>query len=308
MRSNQAQGGDPQVLFIGGSGRSGSTLLDRIIGQLPGYVSAGEIRDVWRAGVRENRLCGCGRPFSDCDFWTRVGETAFGGWSNVDVDAADRWMGSYGYRDALTGADAAAHEQRSALVRSLYRAVSDAADGATVVDSSKSPPYGAMLATTLPGSVRAIHLVRDSRGVAFSWGKHVKRPDTPGRDVEMHRLGPVPVATRWVVHNLIMEGLGRRVPSARARYETLMVEPRREIDRVMERIGAPVGPDGLDFIAGSQAQLRPNHTVMGNPMRMAVGPVDLRLDDAWTSKMATRDRLTVTAITWPMLLRYGYRP
>jgi hypothetical protein len=52
-----------RVLYIGGLGRSGSTLLDRMIGQLPGFFSAGEIREVWQQGLRENRPCGCGTPF-----------------------------------------------------------------------------------------------------------------------------------------------------------------------------------------------------------------------------------------------------
>ena len=33
-----------KVLFIGGYGRSGSTLLDRLLGQIDGFVSVGEVR------------------------------------------------------------------------------------------------------------------------------------------------------------------------------------------------------------------------------------------------------------------------
>src|SRR6476469_754930 len=54
------------VLFIAGWGRSGSTLLDRMLGQVPGVFSAGELRDIWDRGVREDRLCGCGQPFHEC--------------------------------------------------------------------------------------------------------------------------------------------------------------------------------------------------------------------------------------------------
>ena len=75
MRPN----GDPgvKVLYIGGLGRSGSTLLDRMLGQLPGFFSAGEIRDLWQRGLRENALCGCGAPFKECEVWTRVGKEAY---------------------------------------------------------------------------------------------------------------------------------------------------------------------------------------------------------------------------------------
>jgi hypothetical protein len=52
-----------RVLYIGGWGRSGSTLLDLILGQAPGVFSAGEVREIWQSGLVENRPCGCERPF-----------------------------------------------------------------------------------------------------------------------------------------------------------------------------------------------------------------------------------------------------
>ncbi|WP_420910932.1 sulfotransferase [Thermus thermophilus] len=35
-----------KVVFIGGYGRSGSTLLDRMLGQVEGFVSVGELRHI----------------------------------------------------------------------------------------------------------------------------------------------------------------------------------------------------------------------------------------------------------------------
>ena len=75
-----------RVLFIGGWGRSGSTLLDRVLGHVPGVVSLGEVREIWVRGVIEDRPCGCDRPFSECPFWTEVGDRAWGGWRSFDVD------------------------------------------------------------------------------------------------------------------------------------------------------------------------------------------------------------------------------
>ena len=41
-------------------------------------------------------------------------------------------------------------------------------------------------------------------------------------------------------------------------------------------------------------------------MRFHQGRLDLRLDQAWTTKLPERDRKVVTAITWPLQVRYGY--
>src|SRR6266542_1121845 len=41
----------PTVLFIGGYSRSGSTLLDLLLGQLPGFFSSGELAYIWSHGL-----------------------------------------------------------------------------------------------------------------------------------------------------------------------------------------------------------------------------------------------------------------
>src|SRR5437870_3902580 len=74
-----------RVLYIGGCTRSGSTLVDRALGQLPGLVSTGELGLLTTHCLTENRLCGCGQRFRDCSFWREVGERAFGGWDHSEV-------------------------------------------------------------------------------------------------------------------------------------------------------------------------------------------------------------------------------
>ena len=73
-----------EVLYIGGSGRSGSTILDSILGQFEGFMSVGEVRFIWKRGLIDDRLCSCGEAFSDCPFWTEVLDRAFGGASGID--------------------------------------------------------------------------------------------------------------------------------------------------------------------------------------------------------------------------------
>jgi hypothetical protein len=303
-----------KVIFVGGSGRSGSTLVDRVIGQIPGYVSAGELRTVWLAGLGENRLCGCGQPFLDCPFWRRVGDEAFGGWSNVDPVEVEDALASLSYLDALrrlrsrSSAAGPPGGKLNRVLERLYAGIAAAADGATIVDSSKGPRYALTLSSVEGIDLRAIHLVRDSRGVAYSWSKEVTRNDTPGREVQMPRFGAAVASARWLTHNTYMELLGRRVPSTRLRYETFIENPRSELLRILGDLGETVAPGALDFLSDDSVRLGPNHTVMGNPMRMATGDIPLRTDAAWRRELPTLQRAQVTAMTWPMLLRYGYRP
>src|SRR5688500_16707278 len=78
-------GADVTVAYIGGSGRSGSTLLVRLLGSLDGVISVGELAYVWNYGLINNNLCGCGQPFRECDFWRAVFDEAFGGFDGIDA-------------------------------------------------------------------------------------------------------------------------------------------------------------------------------------------------------------------------------
>jgi hypothetical protein len=295
-----------RVLFIGGLGRSGSTLLDRMLGQIPGFFSAGEIRDLWQRGLKENRLCGCGEPFRACPVWTSIGMEAYGGWDRVDPDEVQALARSVD-RHALLPLLLAPRmwppfsrrvERYAGLVAPLFRAIRDVGGSRTIVDSSKAP--GVRLS--------AVHLIRDSRGVAFSWTKQIARPDTPGRVVYMHRYQPPRIAARWLTRNAMMELLGRMgVPEVRVRYERLVDAPRDELIRVLTGLGEPFRPEDLGFISDGHVSLGVNHTVMGNPMRLDQGPVELFLDDRWKTSMGHRHRGIVTALTRPLLRRYGYR-
>ena len=70
----------PIVIYIAGSGRSGSTMLERVLGEMPGFVNVGELIDLFRRTAPRGERCGCGLAFADCPFWIGVGERAFGGW------------------------------------------------------------------------------------------------------------------------------------------------------------------------------------------------------------------------------------
>jgi hypothetical protein len=302
---------ESKVLFIGGSGRSGTTLLARVIGQIPGFWTVGEAREIWRDRVGQNRLCGCGEIFAQCAFWQRVGDEAFGGWSNVDRSAVEAMVGSLNWAGAFRvmrpgSAEPLASPELATILGKLYGAISVAASGATIVDTSKGPPYGVALSSVPGVDFRAVHIIRDSRGVANSWLKEIPRPLTPRRLLRSHKLSAV-ASTRWWVHNAEMEMLARRVPTSRIVYESFAKDPKAETLRVLGELGHMVDSDALRFLDGGSAALQTNHTVAGNPNRLETGTIRVRVDTAWRRDLTPLQRVQVAAMTWPMLLRYRFK-
>ncbi len=304
------------LLYIGGCGRSGSTLLERMLGQVPGFCSIGEVRHLWRRGVVEDQLCGCGERFHACSFWTDVGQRAFGGWGSVDAERVmrlDRSVDRHRYVPLL-----AAPRSRPAFARNLdayieildplYRAVRQTSAADVIIDSTADPSYALILGRVPSIDLRVAHLVRDARGVAYSWTKRVVRPEITGDTVYMPTYRPASSAAMWLTYNLLFEVFARsRLPRHLVRYEELVSNPSSQLTAVLRFAGHEPTPDDLAFMGTDGLQLRPTHTVAGNPMRFAPS-IQLRMDEAWRSKMPSRQRAFVSGITWPLLLRYRYMP
>ncbi len=303
-----------RVLYIGGWGRSGSTLLDRMLGQMPGFVSIGEMRDGWLRGCIEDRLCGCGESFRSCRFWRQVGERAFGGWDRADPERLQELRRIYDrpwmlplLAFASSGPRPRGLRRYVSALADLYTAIGQVSGARVIVDSSKIPSYALLLRATPTVDLRVVHLVRDARGVVYSWQKRVERPDAPGRTDYMLRYGAVSASIRYVLYNQqthMLRWLG--VPYRLLRYEDLVADPRRYLLEVVGHAGIGADPSWLDFLDADTAALGTNHTVDGNPIRFASGPLRIRADEEWRRRLPVAQRRIVTALTAPMLRRYGY--
>ncbi|MEJ7703157.1 MAG: sulfotransferase [Geodermatophilaceae bacterium] len=300
------------VAFVGGVGRSGSTLLCRMLDRIPTCAHVGEICYLWRHGVQGNLPCSCGEPFLECTFWTSVGRAAFGGWDGVDAVRAERLRLRLGARGELFRVAAARGSSRPAelaeygdLTLAVFRAVREVSGSAVVVDNSKLPGEAHLRMQTGGLDTRVIHLIRDSHGVAYSRSKQVPRQDIQNR--QMGRIPPGRTAARWVLYNVLLEAITRGSGQRTLlRYEDFASEPAAEFRRVLEFLEVEVTAADLEFLHGTEVDLAGDHGIWGNPMRLQLGAQHIRLDEEWRSEMGRGTTLKVTALSLPGLLRYGY--
>lgn len=314
-RPNAPSSSNVPVLCIGGNGRSGSTLLGRMLGLVPGMTTVGEFVFVWPYGLRDNQLCGCGESFLDCPFWTSVGEHAFGGWDKVDLDevlALQHSVDRHRYLPLML-APRVNPQYHARLVRyteilgRIYYGVQQASGCEVVVDTSKHPSYAYLLRQVAQVDLRMLHLVRVSHGVCYSWTKQVRRPEVTDRQDFMRQYAPSRMACDWSTYNLLVDGLqSLRIPTLTMRYEDLVRSPEPNLDAIVEFAGLQRPTEGYGFLRPGGVELPADHSISGNPMRFKVGAMPLRVDDEWRSAMDKRTKALVTAITLPGLVKYGY--
>ena len=311
-----------RLLLVVGQGRSGSTLLERVLGELPGVCALGEAVHVWQDRLHDAERCGCGARFSACEFWRAVGDRGFGGWRNVDkrrVVAAWSAVAPTRLLPRLVspGRDRlAAINEFVAHHRRVYAAAAAVSGADLVIDSTKYPALPFCLRWAGDLDVRVVHLVRDPRGVAYSWTKHIPRPETDGATM-VPRYRPARSALRWSAYNAAVHVLARmgrqhghrpprRVPVCRIRYEDFVIDPRRTFQRLTSFAGLDPAPGDLSYLGDDYVELGTIHSASGNPMRFTTGRTPLRRDDAWRTGLPVGQRRLVSAICTPALAAYGY--
>ena len=303
------------LVYIGGTWRSGSTLLERMLASIPGFWSVGELAFVWDWGLKRNNPCRCGARFRDCVFWNHVGDVAYDGWKRVDADEATRLRSTVdrhrnlgrivGLRcQARLAADMTAYLD---LTSRLYQAVCEVSGASVIVDSSKSLSYALVLRRLPCIDLRLVHLVRRSHGVAHSWSRQIDTPSLAHSDSFMSTHPPTWSVGFWIADNLLYDAFaGRFSIATRLRYEQLVADPRVQLAKLLEHLGLTAADQTLDFLKGDSADLLPTHGIAGNPMFFEQGRVSLRVDDEWRTSMSPRRRLMISAATWPLLKHYGY--
>ena len=298
-----------KVVYILAWGRSGSTILDNVLGEVDGFFSAGEIRFLWVRGVTKGWRCGCGKPVVECEVWSAVLRDLSGVEADGDLQREAKEVESlqntvarvrHTWRLLRLSKDQLADpslRRYTSLLDHLFHATSERSAARVVIDSSKRPSDAAMLTHVAGVDLYAVHLVRDPRAVAHSWAK---------RNYRVGRHGVVKSTVNWVTWNLASEAVARRLgrKAMLVRYEDFVADPRRVIHDIVTMVGedAARAPD----LRGNELELSTNHTVSGNPSRFRTGAIKVRPDERWRNELATWKWWVATLVALPLLGRYRY--
>jgi hypothetical protein len=191
-----------KVLYIAGSGRSSSTILDRILRQLDGFFCRRAVQPLGPWPARPSQVW-LRVPVDQCPTWRGILASGFG--RLPDEAEASRVIG---LRAAFVRVrhipqvlatrrrERPDDDELPGVLARLYRAVQQQTGCRVLVDSSKAPLYTELLARIPSIDLHVVHLVRDPRATAYSWLRRKELPDF-GEARQMQRLRPLRSSGLW---------------------------------------------------------------------------------------------------------------
>lgn len=300
-----------KVLYIASMSRSGSTILDNILGQIDGFFTVGEVFWSVQRNFKANALCGCGKPISECEIWQPILKQAFGSIDQLDslpLKTISQQARTRHLLKLMTRGGQRSYAQQLKdyvpTLAKLYQTVQAVTGCSVIVDSSKLPLYGFALNTIPSIDLYVVHIIRDPRAVAYSFMRKKESP-LAGRKY-MTQQRPHISAMLWGLHNLAIER-GLQLGAQRYMkilYEDFVRQPRQHVEQIVRFVGE--SPASLPFSSETEVHLEPTHTAGGNPDRMKTGAINIRMDDAWKAKLDRPSRALVSSLAWPLLLKYHY--
>lgn len=288
----------PNLLYILSSGRSGSTLIDMVLGNNPGLISVGEFHRL-SLYARTGELCTCGSAVGDCPFWTDISRSA-----SVLFGAKEDPATTLRQREVMLRMDRIGRARNilqmglltsglvppwwltSQLIGSNHaeaignswvwlQAIAKTTDCDTVIESTKDVRRLKQYFLSDPERVRVLHLTRDGRAVAAS---AMRRTGCSMRHA----------AKEWYRKNQRIAAVLRGVPRSsicQMRYEDFCEDPAAETARLLAFLGK------MNHSPLVELNKMESHNIGGNPMRFDRSVTQIKLDTRW------RNQLDASALT-----------
>ena len=243
-----------RLLYIMGTGRSGSTALQILLSQAEGAFGAGELSFLAEDLYLRPKTCSCGDPH--CSIWSGVRDRL--GWTvPVARDVATVHRQIDGHRAVWSG-------RRDLSVygvcnRQVLRALRETTGARVIIDGSKYAARALALQQVLP--IRVICLTRSFRGLRRAWSRRVDPVEQPPKSLAS-------LLAYWgYVHPALAHAsrqLGEVMPVT---YEALAADPAGVLAKIGDFAELDLGPviDGVR----RQASVPVGHLLRGNRLRRA---------------------------------------
>lgn len=254
------------IYFIAGAGRSGSTLLDIVLGNQDEHFSLGEMINFVKNGLIDNEYCSCGKRVLECEFWSKVASK----WETERelslqdyVDIQWKYLRNKRTLQSIWNYWFPGREYKLLVsdTHKLYKIVYEVSDKKILIDSSKVPQYLLLLKKT-GLSIKVIHLKRNFRDVLISTKKTLLKDPKKGVEKTIRPQSSIYSFLNWFSANtlvMIFTFMDNRI---KIKYKEFINEPLTSVNKIFKL-------DKKDIkLLENKGPFLPQHLVAGSRIRM----------------------------------------
>lgn len=233
-----------KLIYVIGSGRSGSTLLTRLLGNHSQIVDVGEIynlKNYFESAEEKTRYCSCGELLNTCVYWKDIKQELKEILDEETPNLKDKYL---------------PHFEKNNF--HLFRLILQKTNKTIIVDSSKRFYRLKLLEKSDKFDVLILHLVRDPRAYAYS-SLHEKEK------IIENKIYIYLSVLKWLRKNLSMKLLlGQKSNYLMVKYEDFVANPDLEIAKVLQKLNLQFEQKTTDlsFRDDSQHIFSGNHKVI----------------------------------------------
>ncbi len=298
-----------KLVYITGYGKSGGTLIGRLLGDTKNAFFVGEVRYFWRYGILKNYDCTCGQKFDTCSFWKNVKDEYINSFPSIKIEEISEELREFemlknyfklkrflkdknntAFREKLS--EYLAHNEK------LYETIAKLSGKNILVDYSNIP--GRLLALSFSDKfeIYPIHLVRDPRGVLNSYIQADLR--YYGKNIH-NNFWQVFV---WNINTIFSRIIIKKLNSGdipTILYKNFVKDPVPILDKLTGFFNDKFNYDKKDGKA--TVYLDQGHVFSGNRNRFESNNVTLVEDTKWKKQLSWPNKLLANIMSLP-LYRY----
>ncbi len=298
-----------KIIYTGGYVRSGTTILNILLGMNPNSLAVGEINLIFRQFPREDKSipCACGETLRDCPIWSQVMarfHAELPDISDARADAITRKVETYPRRSPVSAAEWDEYVQ---IWRVIFDATVEVSGATTLINSSKTGWHSLDRPLSLANAgydVRLLHMIRDPRAVA--WSKLRREIQHEHLQSNLSRFRAALIATfHWSFTNFSTQW--RYHNRANLRYHALrhrdfVADPVARLREMGARLDLDLTP--VIEIVQTGTPITGGHLVSGNEIR-GEGPLKIQPQTGWRTQLPRSARWGVELFA-PLALWFGY--
>lgn len=280
------------IIYLLGAGRSGTTMLATVLNNRPKIHTVGEMHQ-FLDYVYENKDCSCGKNISQCNFWSPLlQEMNLELLKNkANVERSNILEKHHNIPLYLMGKplDGRYKNMTDMIFRNIQKKISKP----WLLDSSKYIARYLLLRKNKSINLKGIYLVRDVRGVVYSFGKNVQTHKNPLSAIIYYTL--INFWAQWVTF------FDRRI--VKIRYEDFINDP----DKIIQKIEKHLFGNAETLTNLNNTTFEIPHIIAGNRLRSQKQLV-IKKDLKWKEEIPRAKQLLYYFLALPLMVINRYTP